>query len=232
MKQLRIFAIVMAAIFMASCNKDDQATGIGDALIISKLSGTNTVYGISLYAYSYSEFKSVSAVNNVLADHTYTLKANQGYKTNFYFETPDAEFTTTKPAASTFTFSAIFENGVTQDFKDILSDKVLPIPTVEMCEYNDTDHQLEVKWALLTNAGSYNINILDGSKVVFGSVEILNTEKTASIKATGGGWINNFTPESGKPYTVRLFANLFEPEGGGYDLQAISYAERTVTWGN
>ena len=56
MKQLRILAMLLALIFVTSCNKDDQATGTGDAFIIVKKSGDNTVYGISLYAYTFSTF--------------------------------------------------------------------------------------------------------------------------------------------------------------------------------
>jgi hypothetical protein len=232
MKQLRILAIVMTVILMTSCNKkDEQATGVGDVLIVSKLSGTNVVYGISIYAYTFSSFESVKAVSSADAGKSYTLKANQGYKTNFYYETPESEFTTTKPIASTYNFTATFSNGVTQTFQNVLTDEALPIPTFEKCEYSAANYQLELKWTLIENASSYSINIFDDSKLVFGSPELANTQNLYAISAAGGGWAAGFTPEFGKTYTVRLFAYLYEPKGGAYNIQATSMADKTAVWG-
>jgi len=233
MKQLKIFAVLFLALFIASCDKEEnQATGVGDVLIVTKKSGANTVYGLSFYAYTFSSFQSVKAVSTAEPGKTYTLKVNQGYKTNFYYESPDAEFTTTKPAATTFNFSAIFENGATHEFQDVLSDKTLALPVIEKCEYNATKHVLEVSWAALTDADSYAINILDGSATVFGSVELANTIKTYSISANGGGWASGFTPVSGKTYTVKILAFQYEPQGSSYNVQATSVSETTVVWGD
>lgn len=232
MKHFKFIILIMIAGFMASCLKDDnQATGNGDAVIVTKKIGSNTAYGISLYAYTFSSFQSVNAVSSAETGKTYSLKANQGYKTNFYYETPDTEFSTSKPVASTFTFSAVFENGVSNEFQDILSDKVLPLPSIDTCEYNTTKRLLKISWAKVTDADSYAINILDGSTLVFLSTELNNTAKTYSISAIGGGWASDFTPVTGKTYTVRLFAYLYETEFNAYNIQALSEAETTVVWG-
>jgi hypothetical protein len=233
MRQLEIFTILLLSVLFASCNKDSkEATGIGDVLVVAKNVGGSTVYGISIYAYTFNSFQSVTVANNSIADHTYTLKSNQGYKTNFYYETTGAEFTATKPTAATYKFSAVFENGTTDEFEDILSDKVLAPPTITKCEYNTTKHMLEATWTALTNADSYAINIFDGSKAVFGSTELPNTNKTYSVSASGLGWASGFTPESGKTYTVRLYAFLYEPNGDSYNVQATSFAEMSAQWGN
>lgn len=234
MKQLRIFSILMALLIMASCNKsEDQATGVGDALIVAKQSGGNTVYGLSIYAYTYSSFASITAVGSADPGKTYTLKSNQGFKTSFSYETPDSEYTTTKPAAATYNFAATFENGVNQTFQNVLTDKVLPVPTFEKCEYNDVEHQLEMNWPLISGATSYAVNILNGSKIVFASVELRNITKGAFAKTTsGGGWDVGFTPKAGETYTVRLFAYMYEPGGGAYTIQSVSMADKSVVWGN
>ena len=54
-----------------------------------------------------------------------------------------------------------------------------------------------------------------------------------SVKATdtGGGWAVGFTPVSGKTYTVRVYAYLYEPKGNTYNMQAVSMAEKQITWG-
>lgn len=234
MKQLRIFGILMAVIFIASCDKgEDQASGAGDAIIVAKQSGGSTVYGISLYAYTLSAFSSVTAVSGANPGTNYTLKSNKGFKTSFFYETPANDFSAIPPAATTYNFSAMFENGVSQQFQNVLSEAVLPIPVFEKCAYSDESHQLEVEWTLLNGANSYAVNIFDGSKIVFASLEVENITKGAFfIKTTGGGWETGFTPESGKTYTVRLFAYLYEPGGGTFNIQAISIADRAVVWGN
>ena len=236
MKRFQFFTILLSAILMmSSCNKaDDQATGVGDVLVVAKQSGPTTVYGISLYAYTLSSFSSVSAVSSADPGKAYTLKSNRGYKTSFFYETPETEFTSTKPVVATYNFSAVFENGVAQNFQNILSDKILPIPNVVKCEYSTTNHQLETTWADLTDANSYSISMFEGSTLVFGSTELKKTVLSYSVKATdtGGGWAVGFTPVSGKTYTVRVYAYLYEPNGGAYNVQAISIAEKTVVWGN
>jgi len=233
MKHLNFFVFILAAAILASCNKpNEQATGIGDAVIVAKKSGSNTVYGLSLYAYTYSSFQTVKAISSAAPEKTYNLKAYQGYKSNFYYETPDSSYTTTPPAATTFNFSATFENGVSNTFEDELTDKVLALPIIDTCQYNSTKHLLRLTWEKVPDAFSYSINILDDTKLVFGSVELSNTVQAFSISASGGGWLQGFTPESGKTYIVRLNAFLFEQQNDAYNVQAVSVSDSTAVWGN
>jgi hypothetical protein len=234
MKQFQYFSILIALLFLGSCNKDDeQGTGTGDVIIVAKQSGENTVYGISIYAYTLSSFSNVIVTVPAEEGKTYTLKSNEGFKTNFYYETPESEYTTTPPAATTYQFSATFENGVKQAFEDILTNAVLAPPVILKSEYNEVFHQLETNWELLNGAHSYAINILEGTEIVFRTPEITNnTQGAYLIKTDGGGWKTGFTPESGKTYTMRLFAHMYEPQGGSFNIQAISMADKSVVWGN
>ncbi len=228
------FVFIFIALLITSCNKsEDDGSGTGDAIIIAKKSGTNTVYGVTLYAYSFSPFQSVKATSAVDATKTYTLKVNQGYKTNFYYETPDAEFTTTKPAATTYNFAAVFENGVTDEFEDNLTDKVLALPTIEKAEYNLTSADLGVTWKSVPDADSYAINIFDGTSLVYSSPELVNTLKYFAV-GSSSGWVTGVTPVSGKSYTVRVLAFLYEPNGDSYNIQAVSMADsdKPIAWGN
>lgn len=222
----------MITTVLVSCNKSqDEGSGTGDAIIVAKKSGTNTVYGVSLYAYSFSPFQSVKATSSADAAKIYTLKENQGYKTNFAYEATDAEFTTTKPVASTFNFTAVFENGVTDEFQDDLTNKVLSVPTIEKTEYSTTTTEFTATWTSVTDADSYAINILDGSTLVFGSLELANTIKSFTLSSTSSGWITGVTPVVGKTYTLRLNAYLYEPKGNTYNMQAVSMAEKPIIWG-
>ena len=234
MKQLRIFGILMIALLMGSCEEgDDQGTGVGDVMIVAKQSGTTTRYGIGIYAYTFSSFSSVTAVASADPGKTYTLQSNKGFKTSFSYETPENDFTATKPAASTYDFSAKFENGVQQEFDDVLTDKALLPAIIDTAEYNTTKRWLRVSWSLVPDAHSYAINIFDGPTLIFGSQELDNTAKAYSISTNGNGWTSELRPVSGKTYTVKLFAFLYESvPKASYNVQAISIAEKTVVWGN
>lgn len=232
MKRLNLFLLVIVVVFMTSCLKtDDQASGTGDAVVVTKKIGNNTVYGISLYAYTFSAFKSVTVVSSSDASKTYTLSANQGYKSSFYYETPEAEFSPQPPSASTYNFSAVFDNGSTASFQDVLSDKVLPVPTIEKMEYDAVKNSLKITWTKITNADSYAVNILDGQTIVFGSAELSPSLTSYTISATGSGWASSSPPVNGKNYTVKLFAFQYESGVNAYDVQATAFTLVPMTWG-
>lgn len=230
----RILAVLLAVLLSAtSCLKtDNQATGTGDALIVVKKKGETTVYGVSLYAYTFSEFKSVSvtAAKNGTSK-TYTLAANQGYKTSFYYESPDAEFSPELPQATDYIFTAQFENGTAQTFSDVLTDEVLAVPTIIKMEYDSVKNILTVNWNEVPNADSYAINITDGQTVLFSSVELPKTVKYFSISPSGSGWNMSTPPVSGKTYTLKLYAFLYETTANAYNVQCTSVAETSLVWG-
>lgn len=236
MKLHKIIAFVLIALSVASCSdSNDDTSGVGDAIIISKKQGDDVLYGYALYAYTFGSFKGVTAVSTADASKTYTLKMNQEYKSNFYYEPPISDFKAIRPVAQTFNFRAVFENGEPDQFEDELTDKVLPIPEIEKTEYNSTDKKLGVTWKSVSGADSYGITImdvLDGSKVVYGSTELANTLKYYEISSSSSGWISGFTPDAGKTYTIRLNAYLYEPSGNSYNMQAVSIAEKSIVWGN
>jgi len=233
MNKFKILTVILLSFILISCDKtEDQATGAGDAIIFAKKSGTNTVYGLLLYAYTFSEFQNVKVTLASDPTKSYSLKANQGYKTTFTFETPESELSATKPLAGTYNFTAIFENGAGDEFQDVLSDKSLAVPTINKGEYNSSKSLLEIEWASLADASVYSIHIMDGTKQVFGSNELGSLVKSYAISANGGGWAAGFSPESGKTYTIRLFAYLFESEGNTYNLQASAMAEKEFIWGS
>lgn len=231
MKRLNLVLLVIVVVILASCLKtEDQASGTGDAIVVTKKIGNNTVYGLSLYAYTFSAFKSVTVSSSADASKTYTLSANQGYKSSFYYETPDVDYSPQPPSASTYNFTAVFDNGSTANFQDVLSDKVLPVPIVEKMEFDATKNSLKVTWTKITNADSYAINILDGQKIIFSSAELSPALTSYTISATGTGWASGSPPVNGKNYTVKLFAFLYESGANAYNVQASAITEASTTW--
>ena len=62
MKRLTFLTIgLLSILLLGSCSKDEEATGIGDAIIISKKTESETIYGLAFYAYTFSSFKTVEA---------------------------------------------------------------------------------------------------------------------------------------------------------------------------
>lgn len=233
MKQLRILSLIMAVLFTVACSDDeDPVSGSGDVMIIAKQSGTQTIYGISIYAYTLNSFQSVTVDNGATPPVTYELKPYEGYKTSFYYETPESEYSSIQPAASTYTFTATFANGETQTFKNTLTDKVLVAPVFTKCEYNDVENSLEVAWEPKLGVSKYMLNVYDGAKLVFGSPQLPFTQFTYAVNTRGSGWAVDFTPIVGKTYTVRLLAYLAEPGAGNLNMQSVSIAESTVVWGD
>jgi hypothetical protein len=232
MKRLNLFILVLVAAILSSCLKtDDQASGTGDVIVVTKKIGNNTVYGISMYAYTFSAFKSITVTTSSDASKTYTLGANQGYKSSFYYEAPDADYSTQPPSAATYTFSAVFENGTSATFQDILSDKVLPVPTIEKLEYDSVKNSLKVTWTKIANADSYALSILDGQKIVFGSNELANSQTSYTINGSASGWASSSPPVTGKTYTIKLFAFLYESGVNTYNVQATALTEASAIWG-
>lgn len=233
MKRLTFLTIgLLSILLLGSCSKDEEATGIGDAIIISKKTESETIYGLAFYAYTFSSFKTVEATCNNAPAKIYKLESNQGYSTNFYYEMPESEYTTTRPVATTVNFAAVFENGVVQSFQDELSGNILSPLTVNKCKFNTTENHLETTWALSSSASSYSVNILDGTTVVFRGTELANTVGSLNISSSTSGWKTDYTPVTGKTYTIRFSAYLYESSANNaYNLQSISFTDKTVKWG-
>jgi len=233
MKALKIIPLILLSLLIISCKKENiQSSGIGDVLIISKKSGNDYVFGLSLYAYTFSSFKSITATNTAEPGKTYTLNSNQGYKTSFLYETPDTAYRTTKPLSGTFNFSAIFENGVTQEFQNVLSDKVLSPAIIDTCKYNSTKHLLRLTWKPVTDAESYAINIMNGSTLAYSSPLLPTSQNAVWISSSLNGWTSGNSPVSGKTYKVVVFSYLYEPVKTSYNIQCVSVAESETVWGN
>lgn len=231
-KLLRFFMVFASVYILTSCIKsDEQVSGIGDAIIVSKVIDGNTKYSVSLYAYTFSEFKTVTAVGALNMAKTYTLGPNQGYKTSFYYEAPDQEFSATPPSADTYTFNAIFENGQQEVFQDVLTDKVLPIPNIKKVEYKSDDNSMTVSWDELSSAEGYAINLSDESNNVVYATNILGKALTSyDIISSGTGWASSSGAINGKTYRLQLYAFDYEAEPSSYDVQATSIVGKTIIW--
>jgi len=233
-KFFKIIILVLFVAFSASCSKNsDDSTVVGDAIVVAKKSGANTVYAMAYYAYAYSPLKSVIVESMVDPSNQAALVSNGLYTSNFIKEPTDADFSTTKPSADTFTFSAVFETGSTYKTEDAITADILAPATIEKCTYNSTKSYAELSWTAVTNADSYGITVFDDSgAIVFKTGELANTVTSGNLSTSETGWTTGH-PVSGKTYKIRVQAFQYEDSANpnSYHIQSTSYAEASIVWG-
>ena len=229
MKQLT-FAIIGSLAFLVSCNKEDSVSAAGDVYIASQLSesGQDTLYGLSIHAYSFEPFSTVT-VNTSGA--TYNLAAYPGFKTDFYYDTPKNELTTEKPAAGNYHFRAVFESGEILETEDNLYSDVLFPPKFKECKFDVANSKAIIEWEAVANADLYVIRFYDDDELVFLSSAIDPAYKKMELNANGYGWGEDYTPETGTNFKVMLIAYKYETGGDDFNVQASTSNTTTLTWG-
>jgi hypothetical protein len=233
MNPFRYLIAALLILTLTSCLKvPDENKFIGDAMILCKTDHLQkVVYGLSIYAYTNSSFQSVQVTSSAGPTKLYTLKSDQGSKTNFIYDMPQSEYSTTKPEAATYTFTATLNNGTTQIFTDELTNKVLTVPVLNKCTYNTQLLQLDVAWAATEGASSYAINVLNETTPVFWSNELSASARAFSVISGTNGWATGYIPEYGKTYTLRLFSYMYEDQGNSSNIQSVSYTDKVFVWG-
>jgi hypothetical protein len=233
MKNFKVVLLALLVLVTLSCNEKDDSTVVGDAIVVAKKSGNDTVYAMAYYAYAYTSLKSVTVHAMVNSFPATALAANGNYTTNFIKEPEDEDFTNTKPSADTFVFKAVFESGKTYETEDDISSDILGLPVIETCIFNADKSYAEISWTALTNADSYVITVYNASNsIVFRSGEFANTVTSTTISASTSGWETGF-PVSKGSYKVRIQAFKYEDSTNpnSYHIQSTSYSEASLVWG-
>ena len=234
MKQLKIISLIVLIAFSLSCNKENNNSEIeGDAVVLSKRSGTNVVYGIAFYASAVTPLKTVTVASSTSPSESISLSAFGSETYSFYKEPSDSEYSTTKPAANTYVFNAVFEDGTTSESRDILTADVLDPVTFEKCQYNSSNSYAELSWTALTKANSYVIYVVNNlGTTVFTSGEVPSNVTSGTLSSSASGWASGY-PKNGDTYTIRIYAFEYEDAtNANYQLQANSISDATIVWGN
>ncbi len=231
MKKL-VFAVIIASIAVAftSCNDDDDDVYVvGDVYAVSQLSGQDTVYGLSIHAYSLSSFSSVKVTNG--EGTVYNLKAYPGYETDFYYDTPTGELSMGKPVTGTYHFTATFKSGEVLETDDVLSSSILYPPVIKDCSYDVAKSKVFLEWEDVTDADLYVIKIYKDDTRVFLSPAFSVTTPKVEFDANSSYWENSYEPVTGDNLKLVLSAFMYETGGGGYDVQASTSSETSFVWG-
>ncbi len=231
MKQLA-FAIIGSLVFLVSCNKnEDNVTVVGDVYIVTQQSGSNVLYGLSMHAYSFDPFSSVTVDPNNAPGTTYNLAAYPGFKTDFFYDTPEEDLSTEKPATGTYHFTATFESGEVLTDDDVLTADVLIPPVIKKCEYDVTNSKAVIEWDAVAEADLYVVKLYDDDELVFLSPAIDPTYKKVDFTSNSGSWGQGYQPTTGTNFRMVLSAFKYETGGDNYNVQASTSNESTLEWG-
>ena len=224
----------MSLILLTSCiDSDIDPVGYGDAFIFVEIVGQDTLAGLGLHAFSYSQFTSVNVQLNSDASKNYVLQPYLGFSQDYVWSTPLAEYKKELPAAGDYTFSATFRGGQTQVFFDKLYNTVVYPPKIVRCGYNENNRKIEVEWERVSNADSYNVKLLssDGD-ILFVSPVFNRITDIYTFDRNTSGWQTSTFPVAGQNVTVEVASYLLETGTNNNELQSIGKSRRVIVWNN
>jgi hypothetical protein len=232
---LKTVGLVMFPLLLASCvDNEVDLTGFGDAYLLVEVNGQDTVKGLGLHAYSYSEFKSV--VVNVSGNQslTYTLAPYLNFKQDYLYTTPLSQFSKTLPAKGDYTFNATFNDDRTLAFNDYLTSDYIDPPKIKRCSFTKQTSTVDVEWEKVKFADAYNVKLIDQSgKILFVSPAYNNGTVTYTFGINTQGWQSTTSvPVNGQVVKVEVAAYLMEPSTQQDELQCISKTRTEITWEN
>jgi len=228
------FALLVSVPFLTSCfDNDVDPTGYGDAYLMVKIVGQDTLYGLGLHAFSYSDFSAVTAAASSAPTNTYTLQAYMGYKQDFIWLTPENQYSEELPVTGDYTFNATFATGESLVLADKLyTDRVYP-PALTTCQYSNTSHKVEVKWTKPANAAVYTIRMFDSDgDLLFVSPSYNSSTDNYSFGKESQGWQTTTFPSEGTTCTVEVTAYRMKTPSAYSNVQCAAKSRQDITWGN
>ncbi len=217
---------------LASClDSGVDLDGYGDAYILVSSDGKDSLAGLGLHAFSYSEFASVKVTVHGNAELEYNLEPYLGYKQDFIWLTPKAEYSNTIPATGDYVFTATFADGQTMTFFDKLTNEVILPPKIVHCDYAEAQERVEVEWELVPGAGYYNVKLLNGEgELLFVSPAYNSMTNNYAFSQSSQGWLSSVLPLGGDTVSVEVAAYLLEPQSSMDYLQCISRTACELVW--
>lgn len=231
MKKLS-FAILACLATLISCNKSEEsATAVGDVYIVTQRSGENILYGLSIHAYSFYPFSTVTVSPDAEPGTTYHLQAYPNFKTDFYYDTPELDLSTEKPVTGNYHFIANFESGKTDVTDDNLTADYLIPPVIKECSYDISTQKATIEWEAVAGTDLYVIKLYDDDELVLLSPALDPTVTKVEFTGTSTSWGQDYTPTEGTNFVARVSAFKYETGGDSYNVQASTFADDNLFWG-
>lgn len=227
-------AFFLTASLLNSCiDSKTDPVGYGDAFIIVEIVGQDTLKGLGLHAFSYTEFTAVNVQLSADQNVQYTLQPYLGFGQDFTYNTPLAQFTQELPATGDYVFNATFRGGQTHSFFDKLYTTLVYPPTITKAEYVVGNQKLEVDWDRVSNADSYNVKMLNANgDILFVSPLLNRVTDFYSFDKNSQGWQTSTYPTDGQQMVIEVTSYLLEPGTYNNELQSIGKSRIPVAWGN
>ena len=237
MKKIIPFILGAMVIGFVACEPEEVIfSPAADAFIITKTVETDnqidTTYGLFLHVFANKAMQTVSASPNNETDVSIDLEAYESYPYDFFYQTPDDEFSTTIPFIGDYTFNIIAQSGETETLSDkLLDDFIYPTDTVK-CVWVSADEKTKVSWTKIEDADYIVVKMFKtDEEMVFSSAAKAGTTTEFSFGETTSSWVNGYQPVVGTDYIIELDAYMYEPGLSDLNLQAKSINFKTFTWG-
>jgi hypothetical protein len=234
MKKIIPIAVSVLMIGVLACDPEEVAFDpAADVFVITKTVATenevDTLYGLALHAFANKPMQSVAVTGD--DDETYDLESFEGYPYDFYYQTPDNQFTSEMPADGSYSFDIVAQSGETSMLSDNLSDDaIFPTDTIKY-EFDAGQKKMKLTWTEIDDADYLIVKMVDDDDQVFQSTSLLGDKEEYTIAATGSGWASDFEPADGETYTVQIDAFKYESGQNGVNLQAKAISMQTIVWG-
>lgn len=230
---LLISVALISSLLQVSCFPEEEPEGFGDAFIVVENTGQDTLKGLSLHAFSYSEFMSVTANLSSSSIPSYTLSPYRGYKQDFIWNMPLNQYSKTLPPAGDYTFNAVFSDGQSKVFYDKLTSDYIQPPVIKLCQYVTAVKRVDVEWGEVSKADVYNVKLLALDDSLLFVSDVYNSNITNySFSESTPGWQSTVVPATGENVKVEVSAYLLEKSNSSLnELQAVSKSRKTITWG-
>lgn len=231
---LKIGLPLFTSLFLLSClDNEVNLTAQGDAYVLVEVNGQDTLMGLGLHAFSYADFKSVTVTVTGKPSLSYPLASYLNYKQDFVWETPVSQFTKTLPATGEYVFNAVFSDGKTLMFNDILTSDIIAPPKIRSCAWVKQNARVEVQWDKVQRADIYNVKLLDQSgNILFVSPAFTNATTSYYFAADTQGWQSSTSvPAEGQTVKVEVTSYLLEAQNETNDLQCIAKSRSEIIWG-
>jgi hypothetical protein len=227
-----VLATIVVSSMFVSCIKETDYGGFGDAYFVVENVGQDTLKGLVLHAFSYSEFLSVTVNLQGNSEISYELEPYLGYSQDFVWKTPANQLSTALPPTGDYIFNAIFQGGQTKMFYDKLTSEYILPPVIDVCEFVNSVKRVDVEWQDVVKADVYNVKLLNMNDTVLFVSDVYNSNITNfSFGETTKGWQTSSYPATGQEVKVEVAAYLLEPGKSLDEIQAVSKSRRSIIWG-
>ncbi|MHA7111542.1 hypothetical protein ACRTDU_15530 [Sunxiuqinia elliptica] len=239
MRKIVTLALAAGFLGLVSCESEDIAFDpYADAFIVTKTveneGQVDTLYGLALHAFGNKAMTSVDVKLTNDAEASFALEPYFNNSYDFYYETPEAEFTSEKPVLGDYNFTVLAESGEEAELSDkLFEDAIYPTDLIE-ASYDEEKEETTLTWNEIEDADYFVIKVYDEEdKLVFSPSRAIGEGDMTeySFKASTAGWLNGTIPAVGKNFRVELDAYMYESGQQGINLQTKAINEISIIWG-